>query len=185
MGGSFNPAHDGHAMVAQLAIKRLRLHRVWWLVSSQNPLKTLAEMSPLEKRVAQAQTIAKHPRIEVSALEAKLGTQYTVDTIQTLSKRFTRTRFVWIMGADNMAQFHAWKDWQTISKTVGIAVFDRPSYSLKALSSQTARRFARFRLSERKGKVITKCRPPVWIFNHTRRNPVSATKLRAKSSLSR
>lgn len=182
MGGSFNPAHDGHAMIARLALKRLRLHRIWWLVSPQNPLKPSTGMAPLKARIAQARTIARHPRIEVGALEAQLGTQYTADTLRLLRKRFPRARFVWVMGADNLIQLPAWRDWSTIIRTVGVAVFDRPTYSLKALSGRAARRFARFRLPERRSRAVTKRRPPVWVFHHTLLNPESATGIRARAT---
>lgn len=181
MGGSFNPAHDGHRMIAELALKRLRLHRVWWLVSPQNPLKSASNMAPMDIRVGQARALRKDPRIEVMTLEADLGTSYTADTLRALSKRFPRTRFVWVMGADNLAQMPAWRDWTYILNTVGVAVFDRPTYSLKALSGRTARRFARFRLPERQSGVLTRRRPPAWVFHHTLLNPVSATQIRQRA----
>jgi nicotinate-nucleotide adenylyltransferase len=180
MGGSFNPAHDGHRMIAELALKRLRLHRVWWLVSPQNPLKSSAGMAPLAARLAQAGRFARNPRIEVTALEADLGTTYTADTLRLLRKRFPSTRFVWLMGADNLLQMGAWRAWPSILRSVGVAVFDRPSYALKALSSQTARRFARFRIPERQGRVLARRRPPVWVFHHTLLNPVSSTHIRTQ-----
>ncbi|MDE0808606.1 MAG: nicotinate-nucleotide adenylyltransferase [Alphaproteobacteria bacterium] len=180
MGGSFNPAHEGHRMIAELALKRLRLHRVWWLVSPQNPLKPSTEMAPMRARVAQALALRKDPRIEVTTLEADLGTRYTADTLAALRKRFPHTRFVWIMGADNLAQMPAWRDWSYILRTVLVAVFDRPTYSLKALSGKTARRFARSRVPERRGSVLTRRRPPAWIFHHTLLNPVSATQMRKR-----
>jgi nicotinate-nucleotide adenylyltransferase len=185
MGGSFNPAHDGHRMIAELALKRLRLHRVWWLVSPQNPLKPSADMASLDVRLSAARALARNPRIEVTSLEADLGTSYTADTLKVLRKRFPRTRFVWIMGADNLAQMTAWRDWRVILNTVGVAVFDRPTYSLKALSGQTARRFARSRLPERQGGLLARRRPPAWVFHHTLLNPVSATQIRhrAKNTL--
>ena len=167
-------------MIARLALKRLRLHRVWWLVSPQNPLKPSADMAPLDARVAQARTVAKHPRIEVGALEAELGTRYTADTVRLLRKRFPRARFVWIMGADNLLQLPAWREWSYILHAVGVAVFDRPTYSLKALSGRAARRFSRARLPERRSRAVTKRRPPVWVFHHTLLNPVSATRIRAR-----
>jgi nicotinate-nucleotide adenylyltransferase len=184
MGGSFNPAHEGHRMIAELALKRLRLHRVWWLVSPQNPLKSSTDMAPMAARVVQARAFVTDRRIEVMTLEAELGTTFTADTLRALRKRFKSTRFVWIMGADNLAQMPAWRDWSTILRTVGVAVFDRPTYASKALSSQTARRFARFRLPERQGKVLARHRPPAWVFHHTLLNPVSAThiRLRAKNA---
>jgi nicotinate-nucleotide adenylyltransferase len=181
MGGSFNPAHDGHRMIAELALKRLRLPRVWWLVSPQNPLKSSKDMASMETRVDRARALRKDPRIEVTTLEADLGTRYTADTLRALRKRFPRTKFIWVMGADNLAQMPAWRDWTYILNTVGVAVFDRPDYSLKALSGQTARRFARFRLPERRGALLTRRRPPAWVFHHTLLNPVSATQIRQRT----
>jgi nicotinate-nucleotide adenylyltransferase len=181
MGGSFNPAHAGHRMIAELALKRLRLHRVWWLVSPQNPLKSSADMAPMEVRVREARALAKNPRIEVTTLEADLGTHYTADTLRVLRKRFPSTRFIWVMGADNLAQMPGWRSWRYILNTVGVAVFDRPTYCLKALSGRTARRFARFRLPERQGGVLSRRRPPAWVFHHTLLNPVSATQIRQRA----
>ena len=181
MGGSFNPAHDGHRMIAELALKRLRLHRVWWLVSPQNPLKSSTDMAPMESRVREARALAKNPRIEVTTLEADLGTRYTADTLRVLRKRFPRTRFIWVMGADNLAQMPGWRNWAYILNTVGVAVFDRPTYSLKALSGRTARRFARFRLPERQGGLLSRRHPPAWVFHHTLLNPVSATQIRQRA----
>jgi nicotinate-nucleotide adenylyltransferase len=183
MGGSFNPAHEGHRMIAELALKRLRLHRVWWLVSPQNPLKPSDGMAAMETRISQAKSVAGDPRIEVTALEAELGTTFTADTIKALRKRFPRTRFVWVMGADNLAQMPAWRNWHYILNTVGVAVFDRPTYSLKALSGRTARRFARFRLPERQGAVLARHAPPAWVFHHTLLNPVSATQIRLRAQM--
>ncbi len=181
MGGSFNPAHDGHRMIAELALKRLRLHRVWWLVSPQNPLKSSAGMASLEDRLARAKAVAGNPRIEVTALESRLGTTYTADTIRLLQRRFPGTKFIWVMGADNLAQMPSWRNWHYILNTVAVAVFDRPTYSLKALSGRTARRFARFRLPERKAGVLARHGPPAWVFHHTLLNPVSATEIRQQT----
>ena len=180
MGGSFNPAHEGHCLIASLALKRLRLDRIWWLVSPQNPLKPTQGMAPLPERLASARQIARHPKIDVTTLESDLSTVYTADTVRMLRKRFPRVRFVWIMGADNLLQISSWRSWPSIFRRVNVAVFDRPSYSLKALSSRAAGRFARFRLPEHRGRAVTRLRPPAWVFLHTMQDPVSATKLRAR-----
>ncbi len=129
LGGSFNPAHGGHRRMSLAAMKRLRLDEVWWLVSPQNPLKPVAGMAPLAARLASARAVARHPRIRVSAIEAELGTQLTVDTVQALRRRFPQLRFVWLMGADNLLQFHRWADWRTIARTVPIVVLARPLYA--------------------------------------------------------
>ncbi len=172
-------------MVSNLALKRLRLDRVWWLVSPQNPLKPLTDMAPFADRLGAARTVASHPRIMVSTLEAEIGTIYSVDTVKMLRKRFPRTRFVWIMGADNLRQMSAWQNWPSLFRTVGVAVFDRPGYALKALSGCAAGRFAGFRLPERRGRAVASRRPPTWVFHHTRLDLVSATAIRNRKPGSR
>ncbi len=135
LGGSFNPAHGGHLHISRLALSRLDLDEVWWLVSPQNPLKPAAGMAPFAERLAQAADIAAADRrIKVSDIEARLGTRYTADTLKALTRRFPRARFVWLMGGDNLAQLPYWKRWQDIVGTVPIAVFDRPGSSLRALA---------------------------------------------------
>ena len=178
LGGSFNPAHTGHRMITNFALKRLRLNSIWWLVSTQNPLKSTKGMEPLSKRLSTARLTATHPRVVVKPIEFQLNTRYTADTIALLKKRYTQTRFVWIMGADNLAQFSEWKDWQRISRMVNIAVFNRPGYSQKALSGKMARRFANSRIRERKSILLGKLKPPKWVFLHTLLNPISATSIR-------
>ena len=128
LGGSFNPAHRGHRRMSVAALDRLGLDEVWWLVSPQNPLKPKAGMAPLEARLASARAAARHPRIRATAIEAELGTQRTVDTLKALKRRFPQVRFLWLMGADNLAQFHRWADWRTISALVPIVVMARPGY---------------------------------------------------------
>ncbi|MGB3867194.1 MAG: nicotinate-nucleotide adenylyltransferase, partial [Xanthobacteraceae bacterium] len=122
LGGSFNPPHEAHRAISRYAIKRLRLDRVWWLVSPGNPLKSGYGANDLARRVAAARTVARDPRIDVTCLEAVIGTRYTIDTIRYLRRRCPGVRFVWIMGADNLAQFHRWEDWQRIASLVPIAV---------------------------------------------------------------
>lgn len=129
LGGSFNPAHGGHRRMSIAALKRLGLDEVWWLVSPQNPLKPVAGMAPLAARLASARAAARHPRIRVSAIEAELGTQLTIDTLQALKRRFPQVRFLWLMGADNLLQFHRWAEWRTIARTVPIVVMARPLYA--------------------------------------------------------
>ena len=179
MGGSFNPAHDGHLHIAKMALRRLGLDEVWWLVSPQNPLKTRDDMAPLAERLASAQRIARHPRIKVRDIELHLGTHYTADTLIALRRRCPNMRFVWIMGADNLIGFHRWERWSLILHTAVIAVFDRPSYSLRALASRAAKRFAKSRLPERAARRLAGRRPPAWVFLHIRRHPASATRIRA------
>ncbi|MBM3560472.1 MAG: nicotinate-nicotinamide nucleotide adenylyltransferase, partial [Alphaproteobacteria bacterium] len=128
LGGSFNPAHDGHRYVSTEALRRLGLDEVWWLVSPQNPLKPAAGMAPLAERLAGARAVARHPRIRITALEARLGTTWTIDTIVALGRRFPGTRFVWLMGADNLVQIPRWRDWSSIFNRIAIAVIARAPY---------------------------------------------------------
>ncbi|RMD63902.1 MAG: nicotinate-nucleotide adenylyltransferase [Alphaproteobacteria bacterium] len=179
LGGSFNPAHDGHLAITLTALSRLRLDRVWWLVSPQNPLKPRTDMAPLAERVAGARALARHPRIVVGAIEALLGTVYTVDTATALIRRFPCVHFVWLMGADNLEQVTRWKDWPQLFETLPVAVFDRPSYSLRALAAPAAQRFSRQRLAESMAGRLAGMTPPAWVFIHNRLNPQSSTRIRA------
>lgn len=129
LGGSFNPAHGGHRRMSLAALDRLGLDEVWWMVSPQNPLKPVAGMAPFAARLARARAVARHPRIRVTGIETELGTQLTVDTVQALRRRFPQARFLWLMGADNLAQFHRWVAWRTIARTVPIVVMARPGYA--------------------------------------------------------
>jgi nicotinate-nucleotide adenylyltransferase len=178
LGGSFNPAHPGHRHISLLALERLRLHEVWWLVSPQNPLKPVKGMAPLAERLAGARRAARHPRIKVSDLELKLGTRYTADTVRALKRRFPRNRFVWLMGADNLYQIIHWQNWTRIFTELSIAVFDRPSYSGKALAGKAANRFRRCRLRSRAARFLADRRPPAWVFLHSPLHPASATTIR-------
>ncbi|HSR72167.1 MAG TPA: nicotinate-nucleotide adenylyltransferase [Kiloniellales bacterium] len=179
LGGSFNPAHEAHLMISREALRRLRLDGVWWLVSPQNPLKGRAETAPLAERLRAAQAfVGTEPRIRACALESVLGTVYTAETLDRLAALFPQVRFVWLMGADNLVQVSSWKDWARIFHRAPVAVFDRPSYSQKALSSVAARRFARHRLPERRAGALATEDPPAWVFLHCRRSARSSTELR-------
>src|SRR5690348_9734061 len=152
LGGSFNPAHQGHIDISLAAIHRLGLDQVWWLVSPQNPLKATDGMAPFAERLAAARAFVKaacgDSRIKVTDLETRLGTTYTAETLDLIVQRFPHHHFVWLMGADNLAQISHWKDWQQIFHRLPIAVFARPTYSLSALAAKAARRFAPYRLRE-------------------------------------
>ena len=180
LGGSFNPAYDGHRHISLEALKRLRLDEVWWLVSPQNPLKPQEGMAPFEDRIEKAKSVADHPRIRVTDIEKGFGTTYTAETLARLSRRFPTQRFVWLMGADNLSQISRWSRWTRIFHTVPVAVFDRPSYSLGALSGRAARRFHRERIKESRAGRLADMRPPAWVFLHTPLNATSATALRAR-----
>lgn len=182
LGGSFNPAHEGHRHISVQALERLKLDKVWWMISPQNPLKDADEMAPLQNRMQRARAVADHPNILVTDIEVQLGTRYTADTIEALKSRFPGTRFVWLMGADNLCQISRWRNWRRVFKSVPIAVFTRPSYSLRALSSRAARRFAARRLPERRAGALSGARPPAWVFLHGRPHFGSATQIRAESA---
>lgn len=179
MGGSFNPPHDGHLTVARTALKRLRLDCIWWLVSPGNPLKANEALPPLSERIAACENLTRHdPEIQVTGLEAALGSAYTCDTLSFLARRFPMARFVWVMGADNLAGFHRWKRWREIACAVPMAIIDRPGWHLVALSSPAASALARNRLPENRAARLALVRPPAWIFLPTRLSAQSSTALR-------
>ena len=178
LGGSFNPAHEGHAHISRLALKHLALDELWWLVSPQNPLKSTKEMAPLAKRMASAKALAPDRRVKVTDLESRLGTRFTVDTLRALQRRFPRTDFVWVAGADILEQLPRWRRWARVMSLVPIAVFDRPSYSLRALASKAAQRFRRQRIAPRAAARLATMQPPAWVFVPSRLHAASATKLR-------
>ncbi len=178
LGGSFNPAHEGHLHISLMALQRLGLDEVWWLVSPSNPLKEARDLASYDSRLEGARAMARHPRIKVSDFEARAGTRYTIHTLRSLMRRFGGVRFVWIAGTDILTQMPLWRDWEAIFRTVPIAIFDRPTYSLKALSGVAAQRFGRHRLSLRHAAKLAEQTPPAWTFIHGRCNPASATKLR-------
>ena len=181
LGGSFNPAHDGHRHVAETALKLLGLDEVWLLVSPQNPLKPVAGMAPLADRLASARAVAgAHPRIRATAIETALGTRYTVDTLARLRVRFPNVRFVWLMGADNLVQIARWARWPRIFAAVPVAILARSPYSQKALAAKAARRLLRFRLRDGAARGLPGRRLPAWVYLHTRLHPASATAIRAR-----
>lgn len=178
LGGSFNPAHAGHAAISAEALKRLHLDQVWWLVAPQNPLKDPSESAPYEERLAGAERLPKHPRIVVSDLEHEWGSRYTIDTIGILRERFRAYDFVWLMGADNFATLHHWEDWTEIVEAMPIAVLNRPGYSMKAAFSPAARRYAGFRIADSDCAHLAAAEPPAWSLIEIPLNPLSSTALR-------
>lgn len=182
LGGSFNPAHAGHLHISGLAIRHLALHELWWLVSPQNPLKPVIGMAPFPARLAAARRVARHPRIRVTGVERELGTRYTVDTIRALKTRYPGTHFVLVIGADNLLQLPAWHAWDELFREVPVAVFDRPSYSQRALGGVAAHRFAGWRLDQAFGPHLAYRAPPAWIFFRTALHPASATALRRRET---
>jgi nicotinate-nucleotide adenylyltransferase len=184
LGGSFNPAHDGHRHVAELALKRLALDQVWLLVSPQNPLKPVAGMAPLAERLAGARAVlAGNPRLLATDIETGLGTRYTVNTLAKLRLRFPKARFVWLMGADNLMQISRWARWIRIFQAVPVAILARSPYSQRALAAKAARRLSRFRVPDRAAPGLADRQPPAWVFLHTRLHPASATAIRARRNV--
>ncbi|MDP1883641.1 MAG: nicotinate-nucleotide adenylyltransferase [Bradyrhizobium sp.] len=178
LGGSFNPPHVAHRAISLFAIKRLKLDRVWWLVTPGNPLKQLGGLQDLDARAEAARKMADDPRIDISCLESVIGTRYTVDTISYLRRRASGLRFVWIMGADNLAQFHRWQNWRRIASEVPIAVIDRPPQSFRALAAPAAQALARYRLPENQAVRLADQSAPAWVFLTGMKLNLSSTGLR-------
>ena len=179
-GGSFNPAHEGHAHVAETAKRRLGLDRVIWLVSPQNPLKGRHETAGLAERMAGARELAEGPGMIVSDAETLLGSAYTIDVVRALKARFPRVKFVWIMGADSLATFHHWRGWTQIMQEIPVAVVSRPWISLKSRFSPAALRFARYRWPSSRALGLAGSKPPAWVFLFGRFNFMSSTALRER-----
>jgi nicotinate-nucleotide adenylyltransferase len=178
-GGTFDPPHAAHLGASLLALKRLGLDRVWWLVTPGNPLKNTRGLAPLEERIVAARALARHPRIAVTGIEAQIGTRYTYATIAWLRRRCPGVRFVWIMGADNLRSFHRWQKWRGIAAMVPMAVVDRLGPSLYASASPAGQALARSRLPEAAARSLAACPPPAWIYLHGLKSPLSSTALRA------
>jgi nicotinate-nucleotide adenylyltransferase len=178
LGGSFNPPHLAHRAISLFAIKRLRLDRVWWLVTPGNPLKQPGALRDLDQRAEAARQLARDPRIEVSCLESVIGTRYTIDTITYMRRRASGVRLVWVMGADNLAQFHRWQSWRRIASEVPFAVVDRPPQSFHALAAPAARALARYRLPENQAGQLADLRAPAWVFLTGMKLDLSSTGLR-------
>jgi nicotinate-nucleotide adenylyltransferase len=183
-GGSFNPPHDGHALVAETALKRLGLDQLWWMVTPGNPLKSTRELLPLAERLKLSRIIAPGPKVRVTAFEAATKSRYSADTIALILQRHSSCQFVWIMGADNLKSFHHWERWQNITVSIPIAVVDRPGSTLSFLSSPMAIRFAAARVDESDAQTLAGREAPAWTFLHGPRSSLSSTALRnvAKAS---
>lgn len=181
-GGSFNPPHLGHLHVTEQALRRLELDWIWWLVTPGNPLKDHSQLAPLADRIAACEALAAHPRIVVTAFEIDLPTSFTADTLALTRTRNPDARFVWVMGADNLAQFHRWERWEQIAQTMPIAVVDRPGSTLALHTAQAARVLSRYRVDEADAAGLAFQRPPAWTFLHGPRNHLSSTALRAKAA---
>lgn len=181
LGGSFNPPHEAHRAASLLALKKLDLDRVWWLVSPGNPLKDTRGLPPIEERIEAARQLADDARIAVTGIEAKAGTRYTDDTIAYLLRHCPGVEFVWLMGADNLVQFHRWRNWRGIAARLPIAVIDRSSTGLRAQAAPAARFLARYRIPEHRAEVLAGLKPPVFVFLHGLKSGLSSTELRNRN----
>lgn len=179
LGGSFDPPHAGHAHITREALKRFGLDEVWWLVSPGNPLKARGP-APLDRRMATAKAVMVHPRVRVTDLEVRLGTRFTAETLAALRARYPGLRFVWLMGADNLATFHRWENWRGIIGTVPIGVLARPGQRISARMSPAARHYRRFRLRGREAARLALADPPAWCFVNVPMVDISSTDLRAR-----
>jgi nicotinate-nucleotide adenylyltransferase len=180
-GGSFNPPHEGHRAASLLALRRLGLDWVWWLVSPGNPLKDPHSLAPLSARLSAVRELAHHPRIAVTGIEAAIGTRYSYQTIAYLTQRCPGVHFVWIMGADNLATFDRWKHWQEIAALVPIAVIDRPGSTWSTIQSPAGTFLSKYRHDESGARTFAVAKPPAFIFLHGPRSALSSTALRAKT----
>lgn len=179
LGGSFDPAHEGHAHLTREALKRLGLDQVWWIVSPGNPLKPNPP-APLGARIDTARRVMRDPRVVVTDVEARLGTRFTSATLRRLRALYPGVRFVWLMGADNLAQFHRWQNWDWIIRNVPIAVFARPGTRLAARGARAADEYAPYRLAAEKAKLLPRLRPPIWCFINMPMNDISSSEIRAR-----
>lgn len=181
LGGSFDPAHAGHAHITREALKLFGLDRVWWLVSPGNPLKRRGP-APLADRMAAARDVMRNPRVTVTDAEAQLGTRATADTLAALMAVYPGVRFVWLMGADNLAQFHLWKDWRWIMDNVPVGVLARPGDRISARMSPAARIYRRYRISGQASQLLAQAAPPAWCFVNVPMVDVSSTEIRASGA---
>ena len=185
LGGSFNPPHEGHALITRLVLRRLALDRVWWLVTPGNPLKSLTGLAALKARMDAARQLDVGPRVVVSDIEAQIDSRFTYDTLRWLERRAPGVHFVWIMGADNLRQFHLWRHWRSIADLIPIVVVDRPESTLKAISSPAGAALARWRIPERDSTRFATMQPPALLFLHGPRSGLSSTALREDVSANR
>ena len=177
LGGSFDPAHEGHAHITREALKRLALDEVWWLVSPGNPLKDSGP-APLTERMTRARAVMKHPRVRVTDLEVRLATRRTCDSLSRMTGRFPGVRFVWLMGADNLADLHRWERWEEIMALVPVAVLARPGHRVSPLFAPAARRFRHGRLPARAAPQLALADPPAWTFLSVPMSDLSSTRIR-------
>jgi nicotinate-nucleotide adenylyltransferase len=179
-GGSFNPPHAGHVLLAEIALRRLRLDQLWWIVTPGNPLKSLKELMPLKDRLAACEAMAEDPRIKVTAFEAAHNMRYTADTLALIKRKNPDVNFVWLMGADNLKNFHLWQRWRQIAMTFPFAVIDRPGSTLSYMSSLVAKTFDYARTDEEDAPVLARLKAPAWTFIHGPRSSLSSSAIRSR-----
>ena len=177
-GGSFNPPHNGHVHVCETALKRGHFDRVWWLVTPGNPLKDTSELESLASRLRKCHELVNHPKMQITAFEAKHNLRYTEETLALLKRLRPRVNFVWLMGADNLKNFHQWQNWRQIAKMMPIMIIDRPGFTLSYLSAQAAIALSRYRIDETDAELLSLMRPPAWCFIHAPRSSLSSTAIR-------
>ena len=179
LGGSFDPAHEGHVHITKEALKRFRLDRVWWLVSPGNPLKTEGP-APIDRRIAAARAVMDHPRVTITDIETRLGTRYTAETLSALRRAYPGVNFIWLMGADNLRQFHKWDNWHAIMGAVPVGVLARPGSRTDARVSKAASIYAKQRLPGRYARDLSRHGAPVWCFANMPMNDTSSTEIRSR-----
>lgn len=181
-GGSFDPPHEGHRLVSDTALRRLRLDKVWWIVTPGNPLKSTSGRPSQEQRMRAAAAFIDDPRVAVAGFEALIGTRYTIDTIDWLKRRRAEARFVWLMGADNLRQFPRWKGWREIAAAMPMAVIDRPGASLAGPMGHAGQALGRWRVPESQARALAWRAPPAWVLLHGPRSNLSSSELRRRAA---
>ena len=179
LGGSFDPPHGGHRCISEIALNRLGLDALWWMVTPGNPLKDVAALPPLTRRMRRAAALAAHPQITISGAEEALGPRFTADLVRILQARSPAARFVWIMGSDNLAQFHRWEDWRGIAASVPVAVVNRPGFLATPLNARAAQALAARRIDEADALRLADCAPPAWVVLGGPRSRLSSTAIRS------
>ncbi|WP_244530572.1 nicotinate-nucleotide adenylyltransferase [Salaquimonas pukyongi] len=177
-GGSFNPPHEGHLHVSETALIRGALDQVWWMVTPGNPLKDHSELAPLAERIRLCRQVARHPGIKVTAFEARYKVNYTEQALTIVKRYHQDVRFIWLMGADNLAGFHRWQNWRRIAGMMPIMVVDRPGSTLAYRSARAAIALSRYRVDETDSELLADLSPPAWTFIHAPRNVLSSTAIR-------
>ena len=180
-GGSFNPPHEGHMLVAEAALRKLELDQIWWMVTPGNPLKDANILAPLKDRLSASEALSTDQRIKVTALEAAYNVRFTADTLKIITKANPEIAFVWIMGADNLGQFHQWQHWRDIADLMPIAVIDRPGATDLNITSVTAKALSPYRIDESEANKLALMEPPAWVFLHGTVSDLSSTALRKKA----